>query len=371
MYTTITNYSGGALMGIQRRPTLDDIARIAGVSKTAVSMILSEKKGVSFLEETVLKVHDAAKELGYIKKNQKAENHSIFNKNTILVLTPSLSNPAYTAAIQSIEQEAHLHGLRVIVQTTFRDKNRELESLTQILITNLYGIISILTPFNVELLEEINETIPVVVINDKSSGFQLDTVEIDNYSAGVLIAKHMIELGHKNVAYLSTTLDSHNTARVRRLEGIKDTFLELCPEGRILVRSKIITPSEELSNIGIEHKVGYDLALEVLKQKDITAIIAVNDMVAYGAMDALEERNFSIPEDYSLSGFDNLFPSKFKNISLTSVEHYIESKGQNAVDMIIHRHSASSRNYSSTKIMFKHELIIRNSTGRPRTNPSD
>ena len=357
-------------MGTKRKPTLDDIARIAGVSKTAVSMILSEKKGVSFLEETVERVHEAAKELGYVKKEQKSQDISIFNKHTLLVLTPSVSSSAYTTLIQSIEQEADLQGIRVIVQTTYRDKEREREYLTQIKDTNLYGIISILNPYNIELLEEINQSIPVVVINDKFNGYQLDTVEIDNYSAGVLIARHMIELGHKNVAYLSTTLDSQNSARIRRLEGITATYEELCPEGRILVRSRNITPAEELANIRIEHKVGYELALEVLKHKDITGIIAVNDMVAYGVMDALEERNFSIPEDYSLCGFDNLFPSKFKKISLTTVEHFIVNKGQNAVDMIIRRHSTSSRVHSSTKVLFKHELIIRNSTGAPRTKPS-
>ncbi len=176
----------------------------------------------------------------------------------------------------------------------------------------------------------------------------------------------MIELGHLNVAYISTTLDSINTARIRRLEGIVDTYKELCPTGKVIVKSKDITPQEEISNINLEHDVGFELTLETLKHKEITGFIAVNDMVAYGVMDALQSKNYDIPKDYSLCGFDNLFPSSFKQISLTTVEHYIVSKGQNAVEMIRSRQSSSAGQFSSTKILFKHALIIRNSTGKPR-----
>ena len=83
-------------------------------------------------------------------------------------------------------------------------------------------------------------------------------------------------------------------------------------------------------------------------------------------MEALLEKNYSIPKDYSLCGFDNLFPSSFKQISLTTVEHYIVNKGQLAVEMIKNKQSNASSPFSSTKVLFKHELIIRSSTGKPR-----
>lgn len=349
-----------------KKPTLNDVAKMAGVSKTAVSMILNEKEGVSFLSETIERVHEAAKTLGYIKKEPKSQTQTIFNHKTILVLTPTVTSPYYASLIQSIEQEALKHEIRVIVQNTYRDKERELEFLNQVKNSNLYGIISTMTPNNIGLLEKINMTIPVVVVNDKSNDVDLDTVEINNYSAGVLIAKHMIELGHENVAYISTTLNEINTARVKRLEGISDTYKTLCPQGNVIVKSKDIKPVEEIENINLEHDVGYELTLEALKHKEITGFIAVNDMVAYGVMEALLERNYSIPKDYSVCGFDNLFPSSFKPISLTSVEHYIVNKGQNAVEMIKNKQSNISSPFSSTKVLFKHELIVRSSTGKPR-----
>jgi len=351
---------------MKKKPTLDDIAALAGVSKTAVSMILNEKKGVTFLEETIEKVHAATKELDYAKKTPKFQKINIFNKNTILVLTPTISSPFFTTIVQSIEQEADKLGVHVIIQNTFRDKEKELNYLNQVIDTNLYGLILTMLPHHPKLLEEINETIPVVVINERSFNVDLDTVEVDNYSAGVLIGEHMIELGHKHIAYLTTTLNTLNLARVKRLEGISDAYQNLCPEGSITVKSKKIRPADEIRNINLEYDTGYELALETLPHKEITGLVASTDMIAYGVIDALKENDFRIPEDYSVCGFDNLFPSKFKGISLTTVEHYILNKGQDAVEMIRNRQMKNRDKLSSTSVLYRHKLIIRGSTGAVR-----
>lgn len=351
---------------MKKKPTLDDIAALAGVSKTAVSMILNEKKGVTFLEETIEKVHAATKELEYAKKTPKLQKMNIFNKNTILILTPTISSPFFTTIVQSIEQEADKLGVHVLIQNTFRDKEKELNYLNQVRDTNLYGLILTMLPHHHKLLEEINETIPVVVINERSFNVDLDTVEVDNYSAGVLIGEHMIELGHKNIAYLTTALNTLNLARTKRLEGINDAYKKLCPEGSVTVKSKKIRPSDEIRNIDLEYDTGYELALEILPHKEITGLVASTDMIAYGVMDALEENNFRIPEDYSVCGFDNLFPSKFKGISLTTVEHYILNKGQDAVEMVRNRQQKNRDKLSSTSVLYRHELVIRGSTATAR-----
>ncbi|MBO1265252.1 LacI family DNA-binding transcriptional regulator [Proteiniclasticum sp. SCR006] len=351
---------------MKRKPTLDDIAALAGVSKTAVSMILNEKQGVTFLEETIEKVHEAAKELGYAKKTPKLQKVSIFNKNTILVLAPTIASPFFTTLVQSIEQEADKHDIHVIIQNTFRDKEKELKYLQQIRDSNLYGLVLTMLPHHPKLLEEINESIPVVIINERSFHADLDTVEVDNYSAGVLIAEHMISFGHKHIAYLTTALSTLNLARLRRLEGINDTYRKLCPEGTVTVKSKRVRPVDEIRNIDLEHDTGFELAHEILPYKEITGIVASTDMIAYGVMDALKENGFSIPEDYSVCGFDNLFPSKLKGISLTTVEHYILNKGQDAVEIIRSRQQKNREKLSSTSVLYRHKLIIRNSTGPAR-----
>lgn len=356
---------------MKRKPTLDDIAALAGVSKTAVSMILNEKKGVTFLEETIEKVHEAAKELGYAKKTPKLQKMSIFNKNTILVLAPTIASPFFTTLVQSIEQEADKHDIHVIIQNTFRDKEKELKYLEQIRDSNLYGLVLTMLPHHPRLLEEINESIPVVIINERSFHADLDTVEVDNYSAGVLIAEHMIKLGHKHIAYITTALSTLNLARLRRLEGINDTYRKLCPEGTVTVKSRRVRPVDEIRNIDLEHDTGFELAHEILPYKEITGIVASTDMIAYGVMDALKESGFSIPGDYSVCGFDNLFPSKLNGISLTTVEHYILNKGQDAVEIIRSRQQKNREKLSSTSVLYRHKLIERNSTGPVRKHRLD
>lgn len=356
---------------MKRKPTLDDIAALAGVSKTAVSMILNEKKGVTFLEETIEKVHDAAKELGYAKKTPKLQKMSIFNKNTILVLAPTIASPFFTTLVQSIEQEADKNDIHVIIQNTFRDKEKELKYLEQIRDSNLYGLVLTMLPHHPRLLEEINESIPVVIINERSFHADLDTVEVDNYSAGVLIAEHMIKLGHKHIAYITTALSTLNLARLRRLEGINDSYRKLCPEGTVTVKSKRVRPVDEIRNIDLEHDTGFELAHEILPYKEITGIVASTDMIAYGVMDALKENGFSIPGDYSVCGFDNLFPSKLNGISLTTVEHYILNKGQDAVEIICSRQQKNREKLSSTSVLYRHKLIERNSTGPVRKHRLD
>jgi LacI family transcriptional regulator len=109
------------------------------------------------------------------------------------------------------------------------------------------------------------------------------------------------------------------------------------------------------------------LTRKCLADRKITALVAVNDMVAYGVIDAVRDAGFWIPEDYSVSGFDNLFPSRFTNVSLTSVEHRIADKGRNAFDMLYTRISdhASERNVIN-RVEYRSELIVRGSIAAPR-----
>lgn len=352
-------------MSKKKKPTLEDIAKLANVSKSAVSMILNEKKGVSFLDETIKKVNDAANHLGYKKIHSKNSINKMLSDKTILVITPNINSPYYSSLIQSIEQEATRKDLNVIIFNTYRDKDKEDLALSIVENSNIYGVISTITPQSIEKFEEINEKIPVVIISDKNNNFDLDTVEISNYEAGVIIAKHMIGLGHKNIAYISTTLNKSNSARIMRLDGVQDTYRKYCPNGSVIVKTNDIRPLEELNDINIEHTTGFNLTSELLRENtNVTGIIAVNDMVAYGVMESLYNNNYKIPEDYSLCGFDNLFPSKFSKVSLTTIEHYIINKGHSAVEMLIQRRHLNMSIKSSTKVLYKHKLIVRKSTAK-------
>ena len=348
-----------------RNPTTTDIARRAGVSQSAVSIILNHPEDTHFSEETVRKVLDAAEKLGYKRRPRANVSPFFFSKDTILILCPVLSNSYYSSLVQSVEQEAYARGYSAIVCNTYRDIRRERTILSRFAKSGLCGIIFTFLPQSCELVEELNRTTPIVVIGDRNMSMNVDTVGMDSVRSGVLVAEHLIKLGHTDVAFVSTTLDESNAIRLDRLEGVQKAFQKA--GGTVTVSSENVTPEEDLQDMMVEETVGFRLTQEVLKQKKITAVVAVNDMVAYGAMTAVLEAGFSIPRDYSVCGFDNIFSSHFPQILLTTVEHFIREKGHNAMNILDERiRSGKVQSESITRVEYQPRLIVRKSTAKPR-----
>ena len=159
-----------------------------------------------------------------------------------------------------------------------------------------------------------------------------------------------------------------NAVRLNRLEGVRQAFRNSCPEGSVTVSAEDVTPEEDLADPMVEQNVGSRLAKKILENKKITAVVAVNDMVAYGVMTAILQDGFSVPRDYSICGFDNIFASQFPRISLTTVEHFIMEKGHNAVDILDGRiRSGGVPAESITRVEYQPKLIVRKSTSKPRT----
>lgn len=349
-----------------RKVTLADVGRLAGVSAATVSMILSNRKGVSFTEKTVEAVVKAAEALGYKTVAGRRMGAHDPERETILIAAPNVTNPYYATLIQAIQQSAEEKEYGTCVVATYRSLENELAALSLAENAQFAGIIFTLLAYPDDIIPRIGRKLPVVVIGDRSVALNVDTVELNNYDAGSLIARHMHDLGHKHIAYVSTTLDRSNTIRSQRLKGLEETFAALCPKGTVQVKSRDISPRTELDNLEVEHTVGYELTRKSLSDKNITAFVAVNDMVAYGVIDAVRDAGFRVPEDYSVCGFDNVFPSQFAGVSLTTVEHYIKDKGHNAFDILHAKISGASSDRNITRVEFKHKLIVRESTAPPR-----
>ena len=313
-----------------QRVTLADIAARSGVSTATASMILSERPDVSFSRETVLKVREAAEALGYRGIRRHRPSHLMAEKS-VAVLCPNVVNPYYATLVQSVQDAAARYDYDTMVFPTYRDAAVEARLLRTLSAASIGGIVFCAMPLCPAQAELANRETPVVVIGDRDASLNLDTVELNNYNAGVLVARYLIGLGHRSVACIATPLNKDNSARLRRLEGLRDVFRESCPEGRFLVRTCTITPEQERGDLNIEHRTGYTLARRCMAERDITAFVAVNDMVAYGVLDAILESGARVPEDYSLCGFDNIYPSHFSRVGLTTVEHHIAEKGRSAL----------------------------------------
>ena len=351
----------------RKKVTMKDIALDCGVSVAAVSMILNKRENVSFTPETVEKVLASARRLGYGMKEVKAGGQGQLNcfQNVIIVFCPNITNPYYSTIAQSIDLAAYQKG--------FRDGQLEKELILNAVRMNAAGIIFTMMPENPEFLEKVAQRIAVIVIGDKMTSIDVSLIETNNYTAGVLLAEHLYELGHRYIAFLTTTISTELSLlmRYQRLKGFQDTYQKLAfhEPYEIVVKEKKITPSLERKNIFLEHGVGYNLCRECLEDRKlsrITAFAGNNDMVAYGIMDAVLKKGYSIPGDFSVCGFDNDFASGMVPICLTTIDQYMEDKGKKAFEMLyqkIHGENILLRDKQCVmRIEYKPQLIVRDST---------
>lgn len=350
---------------LKKRITQREIADHVGVSTASVSMILAGKSLARFSDETIDAVHTACRELGYQMKPLKR------NRNIVLIVCPSVINPYFATIIQGMEMEAKEQGLETVVFTTYWDTEKERSACEFAKDPMVGGVIFAMIPQQPELVRQLNETVPVVAVGDKQNDVGLDTVDVNNFNAGVLVARHLLELGHRKIAYLSTSLNSEHSARVRRHDGLKAQIARFGHGATLSLFTAEIEALTELNTVDIEHRTGCSLAKRcIAEEPQVTAMVAINDMVAYGVIDGIKESGFKIPGDYSVCGFDNIYPSAFNGVALTSVEHFIVQGGKSALRLLCEkmegRQSRALARGAVIRVEYQTRLIVRASSGKPR-----
>lgn len=362
------------MTNMKKRITLDDIAREAHVSTASISMILNGKHLNRFSQETIESVYSIARQLGYENKRAKWTN------NIILLVCPSVINPYFATMIQGMEQEAQACGLQTMLITTYWNIERERWVCEFAKDPLVAGVVFAMIPQQPQLVQKLHETIPVVAVGDKQNEIGIDTVDVNNFKAGLLVGEHLLDMGHTQIAYITTSLNSQHSARVRRYEGIKAALQQSHRHDvKLHLFTEEISAETELHTVDIEHRTGYKLAMRCLAEKpQVTALVAINDMVAYGIIDAIKDSGHQVPEQYSVCGFDNIYPSNFTGVGLTTVEHSIIQRGKSAVRLIynkISRHDAASREHDAgavTRVEYQSRLVVRRSTTyRLPKKPSD
>lgn len=353
-------------MNKKKKITSIDVARKAGVSQTTVSLVLNEKYD-SLSRHTIQKVIEAAESLNYMPSRRAAAK-----RGTIVIMSSSLPNPYYSELITSVEKAAEEKQLLSIVCNTYRDPNLEVKYLEIAQRLNAAGIIFTYMPIAYAAAQKLSKKITIVVVGDKSDETPLDAVEFDSLAAGKLLASKFIELGHKNIAFLSTPMNTGNIARVNRYRGFKQEMDKHKLSDHLLLR--ISEKEANYKNYEKENElaIGHSLATGVLNENpSITAFVGVNDMIAIGIMDAILSSGYRIPDDYSVAGFDNIHFSGLYNVGLTTIDYYSTIKGQDALEIILrkkYKNSIKDKNEPSVLFRMEYEpkLIMRKTLGKSR-----
>ena len=362
----------------KKKVTSSDVAKTAGVSQATVSMVLNRKYNVSFSKETIQKVEQAAEEMGYEIPKRKKRKESRKEK-LIVVFCPNLTNPYYVMLLQGIETRAKEQGFGLFICNTQRELKMEERYLKMMWELKPLGIIYTCNPSRcfMELVEELAEHIPIVVVNNQNERLNVDAVELDNSKLGRLMARHLLELGHRKVAYIAPPLTTRQKQRSKRVEGFLKEF-----ESRGLKQNVIIKAADEkidmsVPNIDSEDKIGYDLTKELLReQNDVTAIVGLNDMIAFGIMDALQSEKYKVPGDISVMGCDNTLFARMHKVSLTTIEHFVVFKGRDACDIIMKKIASQNSKVSEFQpistyhVEYEPKLIVRGTTSYAKTKIS-
>ena len=273
---------------MRKKVTSTDIAKAAGVSQATVSMVLNKKYNVSFSKETIQKVEQAAQELGYTLPGRKNRKNSK-NSRLIVVFCPTLTNPYYVMLLQGIETVAKEKGYGVFVCNTQRELKIEEQYLRMMYSVSPAGIIYTCNPSNafMEEVEELAEKIPLVVISNRDK-VKVDAINQDNTKVGRLMARHLLDLGHRKVAFIAPPLTKRQEQRSRRVEGFVREFERAGLGESVTIKAADDHWDEVLPSIDSEYRIGYNLTKELLAEGiEVTAIAGLNDMIAFGIIDAV------------------------------------------------------------------------------------
>lgn len=346
-----------------KRPTSNDVAKLAGVSQATVSLILNGNEKITFSQDTKDRVIAAAEELGYKLPARKKRDRN--STRMILVFTPTLTNHYYSELVQYVEEYSEQLGYHVIVCNTFRKPELEKYYLDTLVTGSVAGIIYSFLPSFPALIDQIATTVPAVVIGEKQEELGLCSISLNNISAGAMLAEHLYQLGHRKIAFFSTPLNRFTMARSQRLEGVRRQMEAhgIADGLEVIVTERQEEDTGHLNGMPYEYTMGRQLTARYLSGKHrATALIGVNDMTALGIMAELQHQGYHVPRDFSVCGFDNIFSAGLTTPALTTIEHHLKARCEAATDMLIERESPANMPMVN-KIEYTPQLMIRGSTG--------
>lgn len=286
--------------------TKKDVAERAGVSTATVSYVINNgpRQVATETRERVLKV---IQELGYYP-NDLARSLAMKQTLTIGFVIPDLMNPFYAGLAQEFEDICFSNGYLVFVCDTHRNHDKEIRIAESLRSKRVDGVALLPDTGSLEALQILEQAgIATVVIEHDAPG--LHGVAIDDFNGGVIGTEHLLELGHRCIAFIRQ--ESFTTSR-RRLEG----FVHAHQKVGLNVTSDYIVSCGWSFNAGIE-AMNHLLNLPEYP----TAVFAHNDVIALNAIHAIRERGLSVPEDISVVGYDDIAEASISSPTLTTVSY--------------------------------------------------
>lgn len=329
--------------------TLADVARRAGVSKSTVSRVVRGEAGVS--ERARLRVHEAIQATGY-RPNELARGLATGSQRQVAVVVPDIRIEFFARVVHGVEEALRPHDYLVLVLNSGEDIGRLKECVSAAVQTRVAGLVMVPTGYDRELRETFAALpFPAVSVIREPWTPRIDAVSYDNHAAGYLAGEHLLELGHRDIAYLQ---GPHASKAIRlRTEG----FLAA-------LNDHDCTLSDEMVGAGdLTYGSGRQFAASLLaSERHFTAVFAANDTMALGVMDQLSIAGLRVPADVSVIGVDDSLAASWPTVNLTTVREVPEQMGSRAA--LILRDRLQGWDAPPVQVVFQPELIRRATTER-------
>jgi LacI family transcriptional regulator len=346
-----------ATVGAMRNtPTLADVAAAAKVHIGTASRALNDATRDMVKVETASRVRDAAVRLGY-SPNVIASSFRSQKTFSIGVVLPDLTNPFLPPIVRGIEDVLTTKGYVALIGNTDNDEELEMKLVETLRARRVDGFIIATSKRSHPIIENIADSgTPIVLINRTTDRDDISSV-INDDAAGIRAAvNHLVQIGHRHIVHVAGS-NYLSTGRDRAA-----AFIEAMRENKLSVSSSNIYPCERY---GIEE--GRAATKEIFaRRSDVTAIVAANDRLALGVLQALRDLQLSCPDDVSVVGFNDMPFVDLMTPPLTTVRVNQYAIGSQAADVLLER-IANSTAITKT-VVLPVKLIIRGTTSaaRPR-----
>ncbi|WP_077289083.1 MULTISPECIES: LacI family DNA-binding transcriptional regulator [unclassified Thermosipho (in: thermotogales)] len=328
-----------------QRPGIKEVAKKAGVSISTVSRVLNNSAPVS--EELKKRVKKAIEELGYYPSNI-AKGLRKGRTGTIGFILPDITNPFFANIVRGAEDYLRKKGYNLILCNSDQDRKQETELLKILISKHIDGLLFTGTgSSNPLLVEKIRKGLKVVFLDRIFEEINSSYVIVDNKIGMNLLLDYLIDVGHRSFIFIN---------------GNKETF-------SAKIRYEAFTERARTEKLEFKHyftefsyEAGYKKAKRLKGLPD--AILCGNDLIAYGVIDALEEKGYKVPEDVSVTGFDDIPFSKHFKPPLTTVYQPMYEMGRKSAKLLLE--IIEEKKVSNKGIVLLPKLVIRESTKEMR-----
>ncbi|MYS49403.1 substrate-binding domain-containing protein, partial [Streptomyces sp. SID6013] len=322
---------GGARVKGARRVTIHDVAKEASVSASAVSKVLRDAYGVSPAMRA--KVTAAIEHLGY--RPQSGARAMRGRSFTVGVMLVALSHSFQSEIVEGVTDELEPGPYQEILITGGLTVERQKASVEALVDRQVDGLVVIAPQMDMDWLEQLGESLPTVVVARHGGATHFDTVVDDDHGGARLMVDHLVGLGHRRIVHtshpaagltrpfvLSHTARSDGYAAAMKRHGLKPDVIEA----------------------SFTEEGGYQAAVEALDRTNPpTAVFAGADIAALGVLRAAEERGLRVPEDLTVTGYDNIGVSAIGRIALTTVDQSGQLTGQMSARLLMERLDGRTR----------------------------